>query len=218
MLPRSRNIVYWVVAVSVGLLAVLSVPLCPSSDAAEPPQEQAPPPTAQAEQKPDAAVDESKAEDFKDEEPATPAEKMKSKELEKRACPSADLKYETKTDKSQHPTPEPSTGKALVYILRPTMFGNAIQTKLAVDAQWVGVNRGHNYFFLELEPGEHFFCSKAENRSVLGLTLEANKTYYLEQKVKMGLMKARNKLAMLKDEEGKKKLADCHLNTWQAKK
>ena len=34
----------------------------------------------------------------------------------------------------------------------------------------------------------------------------------------MGIMKARNKLAVLKDEEGKKKLADCHLNTWQAKK
>jgi hypothetical protein len=97
-------------------------------------------------------------------------------------------------------------------------MGNKIQSKLAVDGNWVGVNRGHNYFFLELDPGDHFFCSKAENRSVLALKVEAGRTYFVEQQVKMGFMKARNELALLSDVEGKKKLADCHPSSWAVKK
>ncbi len=90
------------------------------------------------------------------------------------------------TDKKQHPLGEPAPGKALVYVVRPTMMGNKIQTKLAVDAQWAGVNRGHNYFFLQLDPGQHYFCSKAENKSVLAVRVEAGKTYYVEQMIKTG--------------------------------
>ena len=96
------------------------------------------------------------------------------------------------------------------------MFGNKVQSKLAVDGQWVGVNRGRNYFFLALEPGEHYFCSKAENRSSMALQVEAGRTYFLEQ-IKMGLMKARNKLALMADQKGREKLATCHPSVWKEK-
>lgn len=99
-----------------------------------------------------------------------------------------------------------------------SLYGHKIQTKMAVDGKWVGVNRGRNYFFLEFEPGDHYFCSKAENRSAAAFKLEAGKTYYLEQKIKGGFMKARNKLALLPDAEGAKKLAQCHPSSWQEKK
>jgi hypothetical protein len=158
-----------------------------------------------------------KEEDFKEEEPSTPAEKLKKDELEKRACPKVDVKFKTATDKKSHPTAEPSADKAVVYIVRPTMMGNKIQTKLGVDGKWVGANRGHNYFFLTLDPGEHYFCSKAENKSVMALKVEAGKTYFVEQKIKMGFMKARNKLALISDEEGKKKLAKSHPSSWEEK-
>ena len=128
------------------------------------------------------------------------------------------MKFSAETDKTRHPTPEAPAGKALVYVIRPTMSGNKIQTKLAVDQRWVGVNRGHNYFFLELDPGEHYFCSKAENTSTLAVKVEAGKTYFVEQKIKTGFMKARNKLAVLSDAEGQKKLAKCHPSSWQEKK
>lgn len=142
---------------------------------------------------------------------------MNQKELEAKACGPKDQKFKTKTDKKQHPTPEPPEGQALIYVIRPTMSGNKIQTKLGVDGKWVGVNRGNNYFFFTLEPGEHYFCSQAENKSVLGLNVEAGKTYYLQQKIRMGFMKARNKLVALEEEEGKKGLAKCHLSTWEEK-
>ena len=127
------------------------------------------------------------------------------------ACPARDVGIRVETDKGSHPTPEPKEGKALVYVLRPAFVGFKIQTKLAVDGEWVGANRGRNYFFLDLDPGEHHFCSKAENRSSLALRLEAGKTYFIEQKIGMGLMKARNKLVLLSEGDGREKLAECHL-------
>jgi len=142
---------------------------------------------------------------------------QEKQELEKKACCETDVKYDADTDKKSHPTPEASAGKALVYVVRPTMMGNKIQTKLAVDGEWKGVNRGNNYFFFELEPGEHYFCSKAENRSLLKLSVEAGKTYFLQQKIKMGFMKARNQLVQISDEKGKEGLAKCHPSVFKPK-
>lgn len=151
-------------------------------------------------------------------EPKTEADKAKQKELEQKACGPEDVKHSAKTDKTQHPTPEAPPDKALIYVIRPTMGGNKVQTKLGVDGKWMGVNRGDNYFFFTLEPGEHYFCSQAENRSVMALTVEASKTYYLQQKIRMGWMKAGNNLVLLNEAEGKEGLAKCHLSISEAKK
>ena len=64
-----------------------------------------------------------------------------------------------------------------------------------------------------LSPGNHTFISKAENTSELSLVLEAGKTYYFEQKVSMGFLKARNKLVRLEDAEGRERLLKCELST-----
>src|SRR5215510_13165901 len=53
-------------------------------------------------------------------------EEAVSKELEAKACPAADVKFDAKTDKKQHPVPEPPAGKAMVFVVRPTMMGNKI--------------------------------------------------------------------------------------------
>ena len=142
-----------------------------------------------------------------------------SRELEQKACGPKDkeVKYVADTDKSRHPTPDQPADKALVYVLRPSMMGNKVQTKLAVDGDWKGVNRGNNYFYFTLEPGEHYFCSAAENHSLLTLKVEAGKTYYVQQHIRMGVMKARNEIEAMDDGEGKSKLASAHLSTWEVK-
>ena len=137
--------------------------------------------------------------------------------IKARGCPAVEAGFDAETDESKHPTPDVPADRALVYVLRPTMLGHKIQSKLAIDGQWVGVNRGHNYFFVMLEPGEHAFCSKAENTSVLALRTEAGQTYFLEQKIKMGFLKARNSLALLSEKEGREKLADCHPSVFKRK-
>ncbi len=148
------------------------------------------------------------------------AQQTDKKALELKACGPNDkeVNYQADTDKSQHPTPEPPADKAMIYIIRPTMMGNGVQTKLAVDGDWKGVNRGNNYFFFTLEPGEHYFCSEAENRSVLTLKVEAGKTYYLQQHIEMGWAKARNSIDVMPEDQAKKKLPDLHPATWTVRK
>jgi Protein of unknown function (DUF2846) len=138
-------------------------------------------------------------------------------ELEKKGCPAVSTKHKATTDKKTHPTPEPSADKALVYVVRPTGWGGKVQTKLAVNGKWVGVNRGYNYFFFTLDPGEYAFCSVAENKSVMALKVEAGKTYYLQQKLTAGFMKARNKLVALDEAKGKEALAKTHPSDYEPK-
>jgi hypothetical protein len=147
------------------------------------------------------------------------AEEPEKKDLELKACGPKDkeVNFKADTDKSQHSTPAQPADKALIYVLRPSMMGNKIQSKLAVDGEWKGVNRGDNYFFFTLDPGEHFFCSLAENHSLLTLKVEAGKTYYVQQHIEMGFMKARNSIEPMTEEEGKKKLEKAHLATWSVK-
>jgi hypothetical protein len=147
------------------------------------------------------------------------SEQPNSKDLELKACgpKEREVNYSVDTDKSRHPAPDQPAEKALIYILRPSMIGFKIQTKLAVDGDWKGVNKGNNYFYFTLDPGEHSFCSVSENHSVLTLKVEAGKTYYLQQHIEMGMLKARNKIESMTDEEGKAKLASAHLSTWEVK-
>ena len=139
------------------------------------------------------------------------------KQIEAKACPAENTALDAKTDKSSHHAPDAPADKALVYVVRPTMMGNKIQTKLAVDGHWVGVNRGDNYFFFTLDPGTHYFCSQAENRSVLAMKVEAGKTYYLQQKITMGFMKARNKLVEVEPAKGKEDVAKTHPSSFDTK-
>ena len=145
------------------------------------------------------------------------AEKAKQ-ELRLKACGTESVNYKASTDKKQHPAPEPPADKALIYVMRTTILGYKIHSKLAVDSKWMGVNRGKTYFFFTLDPGEHFFCSEAENQDYLALTVEAGKTYYLKQRVEPGLWKARTDLAVIDEEKAKKELPDLNLSVFELKK
>lgn len=142
---------------------------------------------------------------------------QESKEEKLKACGTEKVNYKASTDKKQHPTPEAPTDKALIYVLRPTIFGMKINSKIAADGDWKGVNRGKTYFFFTVEPGERYFCSESENQDYLKLNVEAGKTYYLQQKVEFGVWKARTNLVVLTEEEGKKKLKDVNLSVFEKK-
>lgn len=138
---------------------------------------------------------------------------------EMRACgpKEKEVNYSAETDKREHPTGEQRPGMALIYVLRSSAWGRAVQAKLAVDREWKGVNHGKNYFFFTVQPGLHYFCSQAENRAVLVMTVEAGKTYYIEQEIRYFPIKPRNELAIIEDADGLKELAALHLSTWKVK-
>lgn len=144
--------------------------------------------------------------------------KMQKEELRIAACGTEKANYSAKTDKTQHPTPDAPSDKAMVYVIRSSMLGYKINSKVAVDGKWVGVNRGKTYFYFTVEPGERHFCSESENQDYLALKVEAGKTYYLQQQVEMGMWKARTNLVVMTEEHGKKKLEDVNLSVFELKK
>jgi len=83
-----------------------------------------------------------------------------------------------------------------------------VQAKLAMDGKWVGVNHMANYFYLEVDPGLHYFCVKAglDEPGLLSLVVEKGKTYYLRQNITMG----GTDLDLLDEEKGKQYLAKYH--------
>jgi hypothetical protein len=108
-----------------------------------------------------------------------------------------------------HPLAKPEAGKALVYVVRPTSMGYAVKSFFLVDDAIAGINRGSSYFYVQVDPGRRVFWSKSENIDALELTVEAGRTYYIQQQVQIGGFRARTKLSVLDEAEGKSALAKC---------
>lgn len=85
------------------------------------------------------------------------------------------------------PAPE---GKAVVYFVRPSSLGFAINFSYFDSAQLVGKFNGPKYIRYECEPGTHLFWAKSENRDFLEAEVEAGRIYFIEAVVKMGAVKA----------------------------
>lgn len=146
-----------------------------------------------------------------------PLASARAQEVPDSACGPSSEKFKTDTDKKSHPEPQASPDKAVLVVVRPTMLGNKIQTKFAVDGKWVGINRGDNYFIVNVESGLRQFCSQAENKAKTSLNVEPGKIYFIQQHVRMGFMKAENTLEVLDEAKGREALAKCHLSTFTPK-
>lgn len=115
--------------------------------------------------------------------------------------------YLVKHEEKQWAQPRPD--KALVYVVRPANVGFAIKFWAFADDKFLGVTKGNNYTYAFVEPGERIFWSKAENVNAIKMNFQAGKTYYIQQRVRMGGIKARVKLELLGEAEGKKFLEEC---------
>jgi hypothetical protein len=89
------------------------------------------------------------------------------------------------------PTSGPSPQKALVYFVRPSGMGFAVNFQIWDGDHFVGLSQAKSYFAYECEPGKHLFLGFAENRVALEADLEAGKSYYIGTNVRMGAWKAR---------------------------
>lgn len=142
------------------------------------------------------------------------------KDVELKACGPKDreVKYSNETDSNDHTLGTVTPDTALIYVVRSLRLP-AVQYKFAVDGEWKGMNKGVSYFFFTLPPGAHYFCSKGAQRRTLLLTVEAGKTYYLEQLIKFygPFGGYHDDLVLLDDEPGKEAIADAHLSTFKAK-
>jgi hypothetical protein len=138
------------------------------------------------------------------------------KRLEQLACGPSGVHFSHRADKEPQALPEQPPDKGLMYVIRTNnLVGAAVQAKLAMDGKWVGVNRLANYFYIEADPGPHYFCLEAGGggRGLLSLVVEKGKTYYLRQNITMG----GTDLDLLDEEKGKEYLAKYHRSLFEEK-
>ncbi|HLY97922.1 MAG TPA: DUF2846 domain-containing protein [Candidatus Angelobacter sp.] len=105
-------------------------------------------------------------------------------------CGPSEVQFDVRTDKKQHPLPQPEPGKAMVYVYEDdsaAFCGGGCTARVGVDGAWVGANQGRSYFFFSVTPGDHRVCSAwqssqkvlSQTGAALALTAEAGKVYYI---------------------------------------
>lgn len=106
-------------------------------------------------------------------------------------CGDPALRYEVSADRGFHPH-LPVAGKAQIFyfqdddvagLRRPT-------TRIGLDGQWIGANRGHNYFVFYVDPGQHALCVNWQDpgtfsrdqqpEASLQFDAKANQVYYFQ--------------------------------------
>jgi hypothetical protein len=155
------------------------------------------------------------------------------------ACGPKGVKFGVKPDTTQHPAPQPEPGKALVYVVEDlgqcaacTGHGaflsgvNMALTRVGMDGNWMGANRGNSYLFFAVDPGEHHLCinwqSALEVRSrafaMANFTAEEGKIYYFRARVFPGKDDYSFDLDLLNSDQGKFLVASSVFATSHSKK
>jgi hypothetical protein len=112
-------------------------------------------------------------------------------------CGPDQIDFDVKTDKKQHPAPQPESGKALIYVIEVLKTDDAgfkiggVTTKVGLDGAWVGANHSQSYFFFSVDPGDHRLCtswqsslgSRSKLGSALSLHAEPGQIYYFRARV-----------------------------------
>lgn len=131
------------------------------------------------------------------------------------SLPSAEV---MKSETASYQLPKlPETGKAIVYVVRPSGLGGLVRFNVFIDdqedASEVGYTRASQYIYFNLVPGEHKIYSKAENWAELQLSAKPGDIIYLRQDPSMGLIMARNSISKVEDYEGKYHVKNLSLGT-----
>ena len=84
-----------------------------------------------------------------------------------------------------------SPGKAIVYFMRPSGMGFAVNFQIWDRDRLIGLSQAKSYFAYECDPGKHLFIGRAENKRGVDADIEAGKSYYVITQIKMGALKAR---------------------------
>ena len=95
---------------------------------------------------------------------------------------------------AQEITPAPSN-KAVVYFIRTSSYGFAINFSYFDSTKLIGIFAGQGYFRYECEPGPHLFWARSENKDFIEANVDAGKIYFIEAIVKTGWVKAGVELA-----------------------
>jgi hypothetical protein len=80
--------------------------------------------------------------------------------------------------------------KAVVYFVRPSALGFAINFSYFDSTRLIGKFNGPAYIRYVCDPGRHLFWARSENRDFVEAEVEAGRVYFIEAVVNMGAVKA----------------------------
>jgi len=112
------------------------------------------------------------------------------------------------TEVVEPPTFTPGNNEAVVYFVRPARVGGAINFFAFVDETPVGATRARDYTGAVVPAGERIIWARSGNVSAIRFTLEPGRTYYFEQEVKMGAMRARVSLEPMDEDDFRETTAE----------
>lgn len=106
---------------------------------------------------------------------------------------------------------------ALIYVVRPSMFGGLIRFNVFLDDKEdnseMGYTRGSQYIYFFVSPGKHIIFSKAENWAEITIDAKTGETIFLQQDTSMGFIMARNSIEQIQELEGKYHVKKTSLGT-----
>ena len=100
-------------------------------------------------------------------------------ETARSACGPAATNFSVKTDTALPAAPQSDPNKAVIYVIEdlgqctdcapsrsPLNYGNinSAVTKVGMDGNWIGANKGNSNFVASIDPGEHHFCVNWQSR------------------------------------------------------
>jgi hypothetical protein len=90
---------------------------------------------------------------------------------------------------SQNIQPAPPD-KAVVYFVRPSSLGFAVNFTYFDSTKLVGKFNAPRYIRYECDPGRHLFWARSENKDFVEAEVDAGRIYFLEAIPHMGALKA----------------------------
>ena len=99
---------------------------------------------------------------------------------------------------------------ATIYVLRPSSFGTAIKFRIYQDDKLIGKLGPKSYLAWTVKPEgkELTIMSKSENKKMLSINPKAGNTYFIKQKVNMGIVILRTEIEFIDEDEGKEILRE----------
>ena len=88
-------------------------------------------------------------------------------------------------------------GKAVIYIVRPSSMGFAVNFSYFDGTKLIGKFNGPRYIRYECDPGYHLFWVRSENRDYVEADVDTGRIYFLEAIPHMGALKAEAQLIPL---------------------
>jgi hypothetical protein len=133
------------------------------------------------------------------------------------ACGPRAVGFKVTADKSQHPTPRPEAGKALIYLVQK----DDATTRVGTDGKWLGAMRRRTYFSASIDPGERHLCAVGRigiwsHVSLHELNAKAGETYYFVTEYGE-LIPDQFTLHGVNPDEGKYLVAWAHLSAFHPK-